>query len=508
MYGYYIETLMKVGQFMTIKNRFLISYLSAILITLGSIVLIFAIITYTTLGEVPSFPRIYRILTTQRPLTETENDSYAAVNAYLQESPDQLEMPLNQEILQTIKDIEEKNLNVVLRKDDAFTYYSTPLVEKSLQAHAPNFDLNNFEPTGTIDNDGHFFHYVKNDFQYTDGSKGSFIILKRESNLIEFFLQWGIWVILLIIGVAIFAFWFINRRLSQTTIRPLLALEKSTHTLTSNHKISPFIVETNEQKISKEVQQLQESFSKMWTDLQLSQAEQQKYEDNRRELISNISHDLKTPITSITGYVEGLLDGVANTEEKRLSYLKTIQEKSLTLNELIDELFLYSKLDLNAVTFTFEKIDFIAYLNHLLEEYQWADEIKVTTNFPSQPIYAKIDPAQFNRVVSNLIQNSIKFQHPQHSPQFCVSVAANGSKIVVIFSDNGTGILKEDLANIFERFYRSDKARSSTIKGSGLGLSIVKQIVARHNGTIQVASQFGQGTTITITLPLLEEKNE
>lgn len=242
---------MKVGQFMTIKNKFLISYLSAILITLGSIVLIFAIITYTTLGEVPSFPRIYRILTTQRPLTETENDSYVAMNAYLQESPEQLNMPLNQEILQTIKDIEEKNLNVVLRKDDVFTYYSTPLVEKSLQAHAPNFDLNNFVPTGTIDNDGHFFSLCKkNDFQYTDGSKGSFIILKRESNLIEFFLQWGIWVILFIIAVAIFAFWFINRRLSQTTIRPLLALEKSTHTLTSNHRISPFIVEDNGQKKS------------------------------------------------------------------------------------------------------------------------------------------------------------------------------------------------------------------------------------------------------------------
>lgn len=492
---------------MTIKKRFLISYLSAILITLSSIFLIFAIISYTTLGEVPTFPRIYRILTTQRPLTETESKSYTAMNDFLQESTEQLEIPLNQETLKTIKEIEQNNLNVVLRKDDAFTYYSTQLVEKSLQAHAPAFDLHNFEPTGTIDNDGHFFHYVKKDFRYADGSKGSFIILKRESNLIEFFLQWGIWVILLIIGVAIFAFWFINRRLSKTTIQPLLALEKSTRKLTSSDT-SPFITDSTEEHISKEVQQLQESFAKMWNDLQQSQAEQKKYETNRRELISNISHDLKTPMTSITGYVEGLLDGVANTEEKRQRYLKTIHEKSITLNELIDELFLYSKLDLNAVSFHLKKIDFIAYMKHLLEEYLWADDIQVTTDFPKQTLFANIDPIQFNRVITNLIQNSMKFRDPQQTPMFHVGVTCDSSQIILTFTDNGIGISEEDLANIFERFYRTDKARTSTIKGSGLGLSIVKQIVDHHSGDIRVTSQLGKGTTITITLPLLEEKTQ
>ncbi|KAF1305063.1 sensor histidine kinase [Candidatus Enterococcus willemsii] len=491
---------------MTIKKRFLISYLSAILITLGSIFLIFAIISYTTLGEVPSFPRIYRILTTQRPLTEAESESYTAMNSYLEESSEQLELPLNQELLKTIKEIEQNNLNVVLRKDEAFTYYSNLLVEKSLQAHAPAFDLHNFEPTGTIDNNGHFFHYVKKDFRYADGAKGSFVILKRESNLIEFFLQWGIWVILFIIGIAIFAFWFINRRLSKTTIQPLLALEKSTRKLTSSDTISPFITDDTEEHVSKEVQQLQESFAKMWADLQQSQAEQEKYETNRRELISNISHDLKTPMTSITGYVEGLIDGVANTEEKRQRYLKTIHEKSITLNELIDELFLYSKLDLNAVAFHFKKIDFIAYMKHLLEEYLWTDDIKVTTDFPNQAIYAAIDPIQFNRVITNLIQNSMKFRNPQQTPEFHVGVTCQSSQIMLTFTDNGIGISEEDLANIFERFYRTDKARTSTIKGSGLGLSIVKQIVEHHSGNIQVASQLGKGTTITITLPLLEEK--
>ncbi|HPR81412.1 MAG TPA: hypothetical protein PK268_05930 [Enterococcus sp.] len=108
----------------------------------------------------------------------------------------------------------------MIRKNQAFTYYSSPLVEKSLHTHAPAFELNNFEHSGTIDNNGRFFHYIKNDFQYLDGSKSSFIILKRESTLFEFFIRWGIWVILIIFGIAIFAFGLLVNNYPKQLLSP------------------------------------------------------------------------------------------------------------------------------------------------------------------------------------------------------------------------------------------------------------------------------------------------
>ena len=123
-------------------------------------------------------------------------------------------------------------------------------------------------------------------------------------------------MILLIILVAIAAAWLINKRLIKTTIEPLEALEKATKTLGKDaQKENPF-TPTSHQTVSTEVKQLQLSFEQMWQDLEEANAEREKYEANRKELIANISHDLKTPITSIIGYVEGLMDGVANTEEK------------------------------------------------------------------------------------------------------------------------------------------------------------------------------------------------
>lgn len=126
-------------------------------------------------------------------------------------------------------------------------------------------------------------------------------------------------------------------------------------------------------------------------------------------------------MTSIIGYVEGVLDGVANTPEKRTHYLQTIHEKSLTPNDLIDELFLYSKLDLEALAFSFEKVNIITYMAHLLEESQ-LEEVIVVTDFPNHPLYAMIDRTQFNRVISNLIQNSLKFQHPERQLQLTLRI--------------------------------------------------------------------------------------
>ncbi|MDU4305170.1 MAG: histidine kinase dimerization/phospho-acceptor domain-containing protein, partial [Enterococcus faecalis] len=311
----------------------------------------------------------------QRPLTANEEESYLALDQLLKKSPKLLDTPLSKELKETIQTIEAKGLSVIIRKNARFPYYSDNLVEKSLSVHIPNYEMNNIMPTGTLDNAGRLYHYVKSDFHYLDGSNGSFIVLKRESSLFEFFTRWIIWMILLIILVAIAAAWLINKRLTKTTIEPLEALEKATKTLGKDaQKENPF-TPTSHQTVSTEVKQLQLSFEQMWQDLEEANAEREKYEANRKELIANISHDLKTPITSIIGYVEGLMDGVANTEEKKQRYLTVIHEKSLGLNDLIEELFLYSKLDLDRAVFTMEKTNFTRFIAHILEEYRLEQEL-------------------------------------------------------------------------------------------------------------------------------------
>lgn len=490
---------------MTIKKRFLISYLSAFIISISSLLLILSLVFYLTLNKIPSVTEVYKMITKQRALTIEEEESFIALDRIVKKSPDLLNTPLSEEVLTTIHSIEEKGLEVIIRKNKQFSYYSSNLVEKSLIAHSPDYELNNFTPAGTLDNAGRLFHYIKLDFKYLDGSSGSFIILKRESNLFEFFTKWGIWIILIIIAIAIFSAWLINYRLTKTTIEPLEELESAT---TSIANFTEFIhsKETSPSgSKSKEVRQLEKSFEQMWRELQKAEANRSRYEDNRKELVANISHDLKTPITSIIGHVEGLQDGVANTEEKQQRYLEIIHKQGTHLNELIEELFLYSKLDLDAVIFDKKTIDFIPYIRHLLDDYHWDNESHLTTDFPPEELLVSIDPIQMNKVLTNLIQNSFKFRDKTKNLALDFKIEFNDDHVFFSLRDNGTGISQDELAHVFRRFYRVDKSRTPLVKGSGLGLSIVKQIVEHHNGSIQINSQLGEYTQIIITLPRLLE---
>ncbi|MFK4897978.1 sensor histidine kinase [Lactococcus petauri] len=239
----------------------------------------------------------------------------------------------------------------------------------------------------------------------------------------------------------------------------------------------------------------------MWTDLQSARLVQKKYEENRKELIANISHDLKTPITSILGYVEGLQENIAQTPEKRALYLATIHEKSLVLNELIDELFLYSKLDMDSVNLSFSKIDFTFYIQKFESEIARHENVNVILQLPQDELPVLLDTAYFDRVMQNLIQNSFKFAQAEQQLEIILTLFKTSKGVQFIFEDNGRGISPEDLPYIFDRLYRSDKSRTSQIKGSGLGLSIVKQIVEQHQGSVHAESTLNKGTRIIIILP-------
>ncbi|WP_430597435.1 sensor histidine kinase [Enterococcus sp. AZ177] len=484
---------------MTIKKRFLISYIGGIAIACLSLFSIICIVFYVTTGKIPSPGTVYKTFTQQRSLSPEEELAYIKLRGIAKSNPEQLLKPSG-ELKQTIQQFEAESLGVVVRKQEAIDYYSKDLVEKSLIAHFPKFDANNIETRGTIDNAGRLYRYMKFDFYFNDQVPGSLLVLMKESSFLEFMTKWGVLIIITILLVSIGGLLFLNHLLKKTIIRPLETLGSGMTEIRNGH-LETSVTEPVKQT-ALEVKQLTDDFEKMREALISSTEEQIKLENNRKELVASISHDLKTPITSIIGYVEGLLDGVADSPEKQANYLKTIHTKALSLNELIEELFLYSKLDAAAVPFHFERIDINEFLKHIIEEFQLQDN-QVSLQLTNQEMtnsYVLADRMQLNRVFINLIENSLKFKHPNRSLSIAIDVSRKAERIMIQLSDNGQGISKEQLPYVFDHFYRGEEERPTHTGGSGLGLAIVKQIIEMHEGKVTIESDLHQGTTVTIYL--------
>ncbi len=220
-------------------------------------------------------------------------------------------------------------------------------------------------------------------------------------------------------------------------------------------------------------------------------------EKRNRELVSNISHDLKTPITAIKGYVEGIMDGVADTPEKMDRYIKTVYNKANDMNRLINELTIYSGIDNNRIPYNFQRINVCDYFNDCVEEVGLDLESRHISlhfdNLISDDTVIIADPEQLKRVINNIVNNSVKYMDkPQGAIE--IRILDEIDSIRVEIEDNGRGIAAKDLGRIFERFYRTDASRNSSKGGSGIGLSIVKKIIEDHGGYIWATSKEGEGT--------------
>lgn len=253
-----------------------------------------------------------------------------------------------------------------------------------------------------------------------------------------------------------------------------------------------------------ELGQLSETFEMMRLKLKEAKDIQMSYDENRKELIASISHDLKTPMTSIKGYVKGMRDGVANTPEKMDRYMETIYTKANDMDHLIDELFMYSKLDLQQLPFHFERIDLQAFMDDFIEEFQYEMiEIdgSVTYTVESGGSYmVKADREKLKRAVMNIIQNSLKYMDKAEK-KIGVLLRVESTHVIVRIKDNGIGIPEEATSTIFDRFYRTDVSRNSSTGGSGLGLAIVKSIIEGHGGKVWAKSKLGEGTSVYFSLP-------
>lgn len=250
------------------------------------------------------------------------------------------------------------------------------------------------------------------------------------------------------------------------------------------------------------------SFNEMAQKLYESEKIQNEYEENRKTLIANISHDLKTPITAIQGYIEVLLDKNIKFAGDKEKYLKTIHYNTVYINKLIDDLFLFSKLDMDKLEFVYERVEICAFMDDFMEEYKFDLEEKnihfayhseLTEQYP-----VNLDGKRFHQAFNNIISNAV-----QHGPEKDLAIKIRMYKeenyICLAIQDNGHGIAADKLPYIFDRFYRVDVERQKKYMCTGLGLAIAKEFIEAHCGEITVASKEMEGTCFTIMLPILQQ---
>lgn len=227
----------------------------------------------------------------------------------------------------------------------------------------------------------------------------------------------------------------------------------------------------------------------------------QQLERTREEFVANVSHELRTPLSHIRGYVETLLSGAKDDPEVAVRFLQTIERNAVRLQTLIEDLLTISELESGRVTLSLQTVSLRTVVEKVREDFQAraaTKAIALSSEIPELSVRA--DVGRLEQVVSNLVDNAIKYGRRGGRVVIGGRVAGNGETEVFV-QDDGPGLSAEALGRVFERFYRVDQARSRDQGGTGLGLSIVKHIIHSHGGTVWVTSEAGRGTTFFFTLP-------
>ena len=397
-----------------------------------------------------------------------------------------------------LKKMDSINGKVIIAKNDDMIFASKNINRIDLEKCLKEIDKNSFNKMVKISNVTYIIETIpiKNGSGDMDGQLRIILLAPLENNMLQIrnFL-------IVIILVFIISFIIVNIMssylFSKRIIKPVTMLKSAASEIRKGNLDCEIIEDGDD-----EIKELCHDFEIMRIQLKDSVNMRMKYDDNRKMLVSSISHDLKTPISSIKGYVEGILDGVANTQGKVQKYLKTIYSKAEHVDTMIDDLLLYSKLDLNQIPFNFEKTDIVQYFEYCVSE-NYAElkrhniEINLINNLKDL-IYVMLDRDRMKRVIMNIIDNSRKYMDKSEG-KIDICLRETNLSIIIEIRDNGPGISEDDVNKIFDRFYREDSARSEA-KGSGLGLAIAKQIVEGHHGKIWAVNHENEGTSIIISL--------
>lgn len=425
---------------------------------------------------------------------------YEALQKVAEEEPEKLE---EQAYLDKInQELTGKYSYLIIRKEDNIIYGGEDNSE--ILAKLPEYDKEKTEGSSGIYMEGEEQVLLKQiDFEYPDGSEGTIFIVTSMERVVpevkKIMIDMGVSVVLILMFTAGMLTVWIYRGI----INPIKRLQMATQNIKAGN-LDFTIAEGSHDEIG----ELCRNFEDMRLRLKESAEEKIASEKENKVLISNISHDLKTPITAIKGYVEGIMDGVADTPEKQDKYIRTIYNKANEMDTLINELTLYSKIDANRIPYNFKRINVADYFSDCVEEVGLeleAENIKLTyINYVDADVQIIADPEQLRRVINNIISNSVKYLDKEQG-FISIRIRDVGDFIQVELEDNGKGIAAKDLPYIFDRFYRTDASRNSATGGSGIGLSIVRKIIEDHGGKIWANSKEGTGTIMYFVMRKYQE---
>ncbi len=482
---------------MSIKTRLLLSYIAMTVIPVVLFALIAGSIAFLFLRDLG--------VGRQGPanvwqMSDQRNELFAGVKYLTQLEPERLSD--TGFLTGTGERMNELEAGLVVKKGDEVIYASPRVQDVGNELQPPAGDKSG-PPWESLAGD----RYVVSGFPVTfeDGESGAVYMLTDSGVWINRFKT--IFPILVLSLLAAFALTngVLTYLVSRSIIKPLNTLKRAAERIKEGDLDQAVDLQRKD-----EIGKLGGAFEEMRVRLQESIRLQLQYEDNRKELISSISHDLKTPITGIKACLEGIRDGIANTGPKRDKYMEMIARKTEDMDRLIDELFLFSKLDLNRLPFQLEPVNLTDYLRDCAEELRLDPrlaEVAVAVSFDAsdEPVRVMADREKLRRIIMNIIDNSLKHLDKPRK-EIALTLSAGPEEAIVRIRDNGTGIIDTALPHIFDRFYRADTSRNTATGGSGLGLAIVKQMAEGQGGRVWADSKVGEGTAISFALPRISRE--
>ena len=411
----------------------------------------------------------------------------------------------------------EKINSVIYIERNGELFYATngdsTIIEKAkrLVEFDKDKNLNYFGYNGLV-----IVNHVKSDFNsylimivnddYTVNDLTKRVSIKGFTNLLLG--RTGI-LVLLIVALFAIAISFISLKKKKTIVKPIKEIADGANEIARGNLDYNIDYES-----TNELGQTVHAFNDMRIRLKESIENQNKVQEERQILVAGIAHDLRTPLTSAKGYAEGLLDGIADTPDKKEHYIKTICQSISETERILDDLLTVSRLELKGYELNTVDVKIKDFFDDGVEEIKIIlDKAEFDFEYEcncSEDAAVSLDVDKFVRVISNIISNSIKYSNPDVRGKIRFSINEYERSVIIELVDNGIGVDRESVSKIFDLMYRADSARTNVADGSGLGLSVCKQIVELHRGIIWASSNLGEGLSIFISLPKVRriENNE